>query len=355
MQERSRPEQVLHALVEDARRESAPDLDWESIESSLLSRARDAEDVPRRVVARPSVSRSPWFAGVAAMATAVAAVVVGAHVFQSPPQQTSATAPAARTAPSEVDGDALAVGSQILATVRPVTVTHRGHAAWTLDAQSSAHLEGVGEVIAIALDEGSLSARVVKSERPESFVVRVERTRVAVHGTAFRVERRETTARISVSEGVVGVGPLKGTTFELPAPSSAVVDFEGARTDLVASGSGPNEPPGITPPPPAPHDRARSVPPEKGGPADGSVAIGRIEEGVRRCFADLTVSRGDLKVTVSTRMSLQVNENGHLVEASFDPPLVPAVRSCVDAASRNVEFPRSTAGLHVDRVLELEH
>jgi hypothetical protein len=88
---------------------------------------------------------------------------------------------------------------------------------------------------------------------------------------------------------------------------------------------------------------------------DANPAIDQVLASVRTCFAKLTVSRGDLRVTVSTHLSLLVTPSGTIGETQFDPPLVPAVQSCVSSATEGIVFPRSTAGFDVERVLELEH
>src|SRR5204862_6781864 len=106
-----------------------------------------------------------------------------------------------------------------------------GHVTWTLDSNSKAHIEQIGPLVAVSLDQGALTASVVRSPRPESFAVRVEHTRVAVRGTAFRVVRLENSVRVEVSEGTVGVGPLAGPSFDVTAPATATVTLDGVRTD----------------------------------------------------------------------------------------------------------------------------
>src|SRR5581483_1630809 len=127
------------------------------------------------------------------------------------------------------NGNALAVGDVVESGTDAVVVDHDGQATWTLSPDSSAHVEELGSVIRVALDRGVLSAKVAKSPRPESFVVRVEGTRIAVHGTAFRVSRLDHAVTVEVTEGVVGVGPLHGPSFDVAAPGSTTTTFEGVR------------------------------------------------------------------------------------------------------------------------------
>ena len=188
-----RSERALEKLVDDVRRTSVTDVDWDRVESSLLAHvARAAENEGGAPARAPSMA-SRWMLVAAALLGATTAVVAAyRHDTLGGSLAEKSTAGSALSASTDLDGDTLAIGATVVASADAVVVTHRGHASWTLEPNSAAHVEAVGDVVAIALDRGALSAHVVKSPRPESFVVRVERTRVAVHGTRFRVERGAT-------------------------------------------------------------------------------------------------------------------------------------------------------------------
>jgi hypothetical protein len=188
---------------------------------------------------------------------------------------------------------------------------------------------------------------VTKSSRPESFFVRVERTRIAVRGTAFRVTRSDGTVRVEVSEGVVSIGPVNAPGTALAAPASATLDFEGRPADAVSAAPRATVP--RTPPKGAAPEEAPPSPPE--APAV-SPAL-RVVETVQRCLAAHTVSRGDLRVTVGTSMQLEIAPDGQMGELVFAPPLAPAVGRCVEAEVRAMRFESSPSGVTLQQHLEL--
>jgi hypothetical protein len=166
-----------------------------------------------------------------------------------------------------------------------------------------------------------------------------------------------------VDEGVVAVGPLEGPSFEVRAPGSTEVTFDGLRED--AAKGGPAEAEAVSPTQPAPlassKPKATSLRTDGGNAAslrapDASAApnVERVITAVRHCLAAHTVASGDLRVSVRTRMSLRVRANGHVGEALFDPPLAPPVQSCVDAEVGAIAFAPSQGGFAIDRVIELD-
>ena len=354
MTEQERDEIVLDRLVEESRAEKAPDLNWDGLEAALMKRVGET---PRR----RSRSRAPMLLAAAAVLLAIGGFFSVRGVVTD--RATGAVREASKTELAPVDhpvnGDALAPGAVVTSGADELVVVHRGHVTWKLAPESAAHVEAVGDVVAIALDRGIVSAEVVKSPRPESFVVRVERTRVAVHGTRFRVARLSDSVRVDVQEGVVGVGPMGAAGFDLRAPDGATVTFNGVRTDVAASavtGKREAEPSAGAPAATnASKPKAFGVPPvEADGLPRGALAgIEQVMTSVERCVRDNTVSGDDLRVTVETRLTLRVAATGSVGEASFAPPLAPSVAACVDAALETVRFPRSTDGFVIDRVLEL--
>ena len=383
---KDRPEPVLERLVAEARREAVPDMDWDAVESSLMTRV---ERERRAAPATRGFSHRPFvFAFAAAALAGVAAAAVG--IVHS---ERSATPPAVAEAPQGTpakarsagprNGAALAVGDVVEAATEQLVIEHEGQATWTLEPNSTAHVEELGSVIRVALDHGVLSARVAKSPEPESFVVRVEGTRVAVHGTAFRVVRLDHGVQVEVTEGVVGVGPLHGPSFDVAAPASTTTNFEGVGTDLrhaarsvatktegrthVENASPPTEgaesAEGAGEPAAAASNEAEPTTKNEAPPSitarakaenAATPSIDGVVEAVRRCFRERTVTNGDLHVTVDTQMSLRIQPSGRVGEAVFTPPLAPNVRRCVDDSVGGMKFPSSTNGFAVDRMLDLE-
>lgn len=347
---------LLDRLVAEARAEQAPAVDWETVEASLLKRAAETPRQRRR-------SPNPALLAAAAVLFAMGTFFALRRTVSEPSRSAEVPEAARNQAPAEpagrLDGDQLAPGAVVTSGATEVVVEHAGRATWTLAPESSAHVESVGDVVALSLDRGTISAHVVKSPRPESFVVRVERTRVAVHGTRFRVARLSDSVRVDVEEGVVGVGPVGRPGFELRAPDGATLTFDGVRTD-VAAGAAPEAETaaaeaasGVA----APALRAKAfalAPVEPDGLPRGALSgIEQVTKSVETCLRDNTVSGDDLRVSIETRLTLRVDAKGAVGEALFAPPLAPSVGLCVDAALEKVRFPRSAGGFVVDRILEL--
>jgi hypothetical protein len=365
----------LAHVIDDVRREDVPGIDWDSMEDALMEKV---QSTPRAQTQHFTTSFSlRWAVALAAICTAGAAALV----FGQPPQQaqsaaTTSEAPAPVVpAAGKLDGQTLATGTAVSAEADDVTVEHEGHVTWTLERGSAAHLESVGEIVTVALDRGVVSARVVKSLRPETFVVRVENTRIAVHGTAFRVERLGKSVNVRVTEGVLGIGPVGGPAFELRAPGAATLNLDGARVDqkkpvssaprrstveapVVAAekeGAPAAEEPGLAVepeavlPPPEHAAVVKVAPPPKGA----APLILQATHAVQKCFASNTFAGGDLHVSVMTKVTLRVTTVGKIGDALFDPPLAPSVQSCVDAQLGGMTFPASPEGFAATRSLEL--
>jgi hypothetical protein len=231
--------------------------------------------------------------------------------------------------------------------------------------------------LVIRLDSGSLSAEVVPVNRPESFVVEVAATRVAVHGTRFHVERRSSRVFVDVSEGAVAVAPLMGSDkrWLLRAPSSGDFALDGSSGHVVTSepikstarlashaGSavkpGPSAAAGdaasqeLT----APDEAVDAAP----APLPDKPSIGELEAGlslvidrVSRCFTKHMPARGDMRVTARTTLKLKVAPDGSIAEQSFEPPLSPTVSACGALEAEQVRFVASREGVSVTRILEL--
>jgi hypothetical protein len=349
---------VLDHLVEEARREETPTVDWSALEASLMERVREVPvaRARRRVTGVNAFLAAAFVLGVGG----VFFVTRGGAVRPGVASRGVTTEAERPEPPGPLNGDKLAPGAVVASAADAVVVEHRGHATWTLSPESSAHVEAVGEVVAIALDHGEVAARVVKSPQPESFVVRVERTRIAVHGTHFKVTRLADSVRVDVDEGVVGVGPVGQASTDLRAPDGATFTFDGVRTDAAAAAQG------VQPAAPAiasqsggataARQRTGFGPPPldaDGLPRGALAGIEQAMASVERCLREHTVSGDDLRVSVETKLTLRVGAEGSVGEALFAPPLAPAVGACVDGALVAIHFPRSTGGFAVNRVLEL--
>jgi hypothetical protein len=370
-------------VLDDVRRDPGPDIDWDTLEDALMAKVSRQSASTRAHRGHYAAFSVKWaFAFAAMCALGVGYAATRSPTPPAPIVTTTAPAPAAAVV-GRIDGNGLAVGQSITASTDDVVVEHARRVTWTLEPGSLAHLESVGDVVTVALDRGVVSARVVKSLRTETFVVRVDDTRIAVHGTEFRVERLASGVQVRVTEGVLGIGPVGGPSFELRAPGAATLNLHGARADKkpaslpahrIASGSQPPAEEAV----PAPAEGAETAPPGTPAPAvDAPVAaavtaentaprratmpagaeplVAQTAHAVQTCFATRTLASGDVQVSVRTHMSLRVTVDGHVGDALFDPPLAPSVRDCVDTAVGGIVFPRSAEGFAVDKNLELSH
>ena len=376
-----RPEErALDRMVLELREQSAPELDWARVEARLR---REPKPESRSAVAQfLSRLRLPAV-GLVAVA-AVATVVVARQPVPAPlvvPQ------PVAKLATGPLNGDQLALGTHVTAGNQAVVVEHRGRATWTLEPHATALVTNAGEFLTLRLESGALSATVVPNPKPETFAVEVEGTRVAVHGTAFRVERAGEHVLVSVTEGTVAVEPvgthsspafllrrdsrgtfgLDGHTGTVEGNASAVVANSSAQShrDLAPRKPVARSPVAATHPGtgaaevPAPVAVASSAPAQATPSLPLQPSISDIESGVssvlvlmNRCFHDKTRSTGN-RVTASTGLTLTVAPDGSLHSVTFAPPLAPAVEDCAVNDLRSVTFAHSIEGVTFTRVLEL--
>jgi hypothetical protein len=346
---------MLDRLVDEARSQEVPAVDWDGLEASLMKRATET---PRAPAPRRTRTLPLLLAAAAVFSIGAFVVVRGREVL---PDGATRGQSAEREVPRvrhALNGNELAPGAVVTSGAEPVVVEHRGHVTWTLSPESTAHVESVGDVVSLAIDRGQVSAEVVKSPKPESFVVRVERTRVAVHGTQFRVSRLSDSVRVEVQEGVVGVSPVGRPGFELRAPDAATLTFDGVRTDVSAATGLEQSPPTAAPAKRGPQNArpktAYFAPIEPDGLPRGALAgVEQVVSSVERCLKENTVAADDLRVSVETRLTLRVDPKGSVGEAVFAPPLAPSVGACVDQAIGTVAFPRSEGGFVAYRTLEL--
>jgi ferric-dicitrate binding protein FerR (iron transport regulator) len=369
-------QRLLSALAREARRAKAPDLDWNRVEQRLFAEI-DRGDKAEIAVAKPSARRvSAWWL----LPAAAAFAFLGLHKPAQPPT----VSPPVMAARTSLDGDGL--GTSLLeAKDQPLIVEHPGRASWTLSAHSQARVLGHADVIRVQLLAGALEARVVPTREPERFVVEVADTRVAVHGTVFRVTRDGERNVVDVEEGIVAVGPLaRGTAAPtlLRAPTHGEFTLAGAPIEKAAQGDAEvTTPAGVavshhgkrlptaegSSPQDAPASPDASVT-QSAAPAEASanphiaqtLTIGEVESGVssvvatvNACFRESTAGSRDLRVVAHSTISLDVLPNGGVANVDFTPPLAPAVLLCSKPKLLELRFPASVEGAKIVRHLEL--
>ena len=369
--ERRPEERALDRMILELREVPAPKLDWERMEAHLLS-----QPLPSAESTSPSFWSRLRFpaAGLVAVAAIASVIVVARKPLPAPAKQT------AHLSDAPLNGDTLALGARFTAGNQPLVVEHQGRARWTLEPHATAFVSDAGEFLTVKLSSGALSAAVVPNPKPETFAVEVEGTRVAVHGTAFRVERVADRVQVDVSEGTVAVEPsgthstpafllrrnsrgnfaLDGRTGTVEGNASAVVADGGGRQShrTLAKGTpaarAPQSAPAAQPAKPTatePSAQAQSLPAQP--------SISDIEKGVssalelmNRCFHDQTRTTGN-RVSANTALTLTVAGDGTIQSVTFEPPLAPGVEECAVSGLRSLAFARSVEGVTFTRLLEL--
>lgn len=370
-------EAALDRLVRELRAEPTPELDWDRVEARLLSEPRpEPLSVTQRFSSRLRVP---------AMGL-LAASVVALVVLHRAPTATQLR-PVAQMASGPLNGDKLALGTRVTAGNHNVVVEHAGRARWTLEPHATAFVSDAGEFLTLQLESGALSAAVVPNTKPETFAVEAGNTRVAVHGTAFRVERAGDRVLVAVSEGTVAVEPtqthsdpsfllrrdsrgnfgLDGRTGTVEGNASVVVhDTQGQSHREIAQLA---DAPRATPHPAAKHgvalpaavhdQAAPATPGSRTLPLQPSISD--IENGVSSavgllngCFRSKSpAASNSVSVSASTGMTLSVAPDGSVQSVTFSPPLAPTVEDCAVLGLRQLTFASSVEGVSFTRIIEL--
>jgi hypothetical protein len=361
MSPRDPHEATLQQLLRDARAEKPADIDWSEVEGRLV---RHAE---QRAPHQLQLSAQPWAWGALAVAAAATIWLASAQTHVSAPP--AAPAIVQLSQPLRHDGDALAVGSQVVASDREVSVDHAGRATWTLSPNSSAILADNGQRIDVQLERGSVLSQVVPSPRPETFVVEAARARIAVHGTVFRVSLAGGRVLVEVREGTVAVGPQGGEpAFLLKAPAhgdfaadgrSGTTDGRPRGDDATDRRTAPLKPgvvraPIVTAPSSTATPAPSAEPPNEPSINDIEVGFARVVDATSACFRDHTQSAEGVEITVRTALSLKITDAGAVSDVDFQPPLSPEVGACAAASIAQVAFAPSKQGAQVTRMLELK-
>lgn len=392
-----RIERALREVTREARTEQLPHVDWAAIEEQLpMTRVHTVPPRP--------VSVRPWLIA----ATLALAGGAGAYAFVVRPHaapvaaarlNTAGAAPAKATSThADVNGDALAVGAHVVAGDVPQSVVHAGHARWTLAPHSEGTLLANGDVVTVRLDRGSVTSRVVKSSRTETFAVEAADVRVAAHGTEFTVSLGADGVSVSVSEGSVLVGPREEpgqgqllispaakryTHAGLPIEDDSALEALGGRRAPSRSAANPTAgtpgvigtaAPGtsgpIAPETPAATKRtsARKAAPEPEVEAPSEVdqrpsaptsegleaATASVMRLTQACFKERTIANEGVRVTAQTSVTFRTLPEGGVNRVVFEPPLSPAVQACVNAGMSAIQTEATRNGFQVSRSIDLE-
>ncbi|APR82285.1 Dihydrolipoamide acyltransferase [Minicystis rosea] len=250
---------------------------------------------------------------------------------------------------------------------------------------------GIGHTV--TLERGLIRAEVTPRDPSEglveAFAVEIQGTRVAVHGTAFSVMIENDRVIVDVEHGAVAVGPVghvgATTGHLLVGPTRASFSLDGARTarmmtrervlvasadpspPAVAAEPAPSpaaeappaspEPPAVASPEPAapvasppspiaahpsPAQHPASKPPvEVEAPAVTAapppeppvLTVATVRARLDRCFRSThDLGSSTVEMSVSSTLRLQLNADGTVRSARFDPPLKPELVSCAGGA-----------------------
>jgi hypothetical protein len=256
-----------------------------------------------------------------------------------------------------------------------------------------ARVKSASESLVLGLEDGAIEAQVTPVPSGEAFAVDVASganvVRVAVHGTHLRVARNGSHVVVDLSEGVVSIGvpPRSGSTYGTLVTAPAHIELDVADLDrslridhgvsavrapitLAPSREvaivSPNGAPARPEVPPSGNERpaeapaalaAATVPRPAAVPRPGvdpsrdpsrdktkvepSVPVlpprAAIAAAVRECAAQRSRPE-NVRVTVSSSLTLRVAPGGGVETAQFNPPLLPEIQSCAATAIYKATF-----------------
>lgn len=353
-----RAEALLERLVECARNERPPQLDAAAIEAAVFARVTRSS-VDSIVVLKQRSRRYLWAATALAAAAALAIV---ATRFHSPAAELDASPHRGRIAQdSAIDGALLGLDQVLEAHDSDLVIRHGSIAIWRLSAKGRAHVVENGPRVSIALERGRIDAEVVPQLQPETFAVEVERTRVAVHGTVFSVERRGDTADIIVKEGSVRLGSVEkrgsnqGPLIE--APTRMSVDITPVRHEADAVSPRPHAAPrallpsAAKPIASAPEAAKTAQPnlPERPTAGETERVWELVAQTISECFASNTTGDPNVRVSFGTQVNIRLAPDGAVSVGSLNPPVPQAVFECYESRLSQLTTPATVEGATVSR------
>jgi len=396
-------ERALSVLAEELQNEATPSLPWDSMERELLAKL----DKTAAVQPRPRQTlRIRAFATLAA-AAAVALVVGLAAQRGEVTREEGVAAGAVRWRPAESiaflpgselerDLSTLRVGEGVEAGEAPLVLVRRGAVRVTLEPKARAFVvaapAGGGEAFVLGLERGALRADVTtRSSREaivETFAVDVGRTRIAAHGTAFRVIRGESEVVVDLEHGSVAVG-LAGRTAVttgrlLVGRARASFSLDGGQTALMLPTDEPKSlalavpaPAGLSEsnpsnaplpasstdhllPAPSSRQHASLAPPEIAPAVEPSVVVSpeppkervlsraSVQSSLASCFERHYGSADpSVRLSVSGKVMVSLDEAGSVSSVRFDPPLEAPFMNCVFSSLKPGRFSEVGAPISV--------
>lgn len=384
----------VRELVDELRDDLTPGArDWDELEARVMREVgREREELLTEARGGFFSQRAGLAVGVLALAAAAVLYVRGTReesLDQAPAAAVTAAAGSlvASDGAGEVRvggaaaeaGHALRVGDRIHAERARGLFDRPGRVKWLVDGERSAkvRVERAAETLVLALDEGAVEAQVTPVPSGEAFAVDVtaegHALRVAVHGTHLRVAREGTRVIVDLTEGVIAFGrpPRSGSTVGtvVSAPAHVEVDVRDLASAKIVREPGavraavdlrapfetaarpaeiePSAPPAATPetPPTPTSPTAAGAAPAPPGAASVEAApraepIESVAAAVKACAA-ARARKSDVKVTLTTKVKLEVRADGSVASARFEPPLMPALQQCAAEAIYRSRLPKT--------------
>jgi hypothetical protein len=355
------PNELLAAALSEANAEPIPargpavDVLLGQIERERGKQAARAERRGSRVV---------WLAAAGALAAA-AAVALFFHdskpttpVAVAPPTTHAGTllttqgATVTASGSAVTNGYALQQGDAVSVTGGNAVFAQDGKVRFSIENGSTATVSHATAPLILALAIGATEADVTPVPTGDAFAVDVTAqngttARVAVHGTHLRVARAGDHVVVDVTEGVVAIGPQGGESTLVHAPAHAEFDATDVvhtlAIDRVAVRAADTTVHQATPLPTtvqaANHPPAHGVTlPSTTKPTSTDTVVAPVLEpeqllaqDVKNCVVAVPTST-QVSLTVETKLSLHLADDGTVQKALFEPPLPADAQECAARA-----------------------
>jgi ferric-dicitrate binding protein FerR (iron transport regulator) len=386
-------DKVVREAREDLGVEQTRSVDWSEVDRGLFESIAEDRRIERARFAPRAFRRWPEVA----LAAAGAVVVFALAARDGTRARTLDVAPAA----DEIAGNVLSIdgdgqvrvdgapaahgtliknGDIIEARGAQATIERPGKLTLRVESGSRATVTHTRGTLVLALAEGAVEAQVVPVASGEAFAVDIDGARVAVHGTHLRVARDGQHVSVDLSEGVVSVGQaprvgsVLGTLVTAPGHAEFVAtnavetlnvthDPSAVRSPIhLAAASQVKSLPLVFPAPASPKSEP-SAPLRASAPAAPSHADAHpsasgialdtnadqvISGAVRSCMAERPRAE-NVTVVVRTTLRLELEDDGSVHAARFDPPVAPDVNACAATSIYKTRFPHGgTEAIAID-------
>jgi hypothetical protein len=261
-----------------------------------------------------------------------------------------------------------------------VTLERPGKLTMILDHESRArfHVEHssadapAGGTLVLTLDRGAVEARVVPVASGQAFAVDVEDSRVAVHGTHFRVARTAERVAVDLREGIISIGRVLDVASRQAPLVAAPAHADFVAADVIGTLTVTREPSALRAPaairsaasttaiatPQPEHTRTEPAParpaaaetgadrPETQAGRSGQPAAaprsdadveGELANAVRACMAERPHAE-NVTVVVRTMLLLDLGGDGSVRGARFEPPVALDVNECATRSIYKTHF-----------------